>query len=944
MLIFIASISCAVNAQGAIIKSPIDQKQYRYLVLDNRLKVLLISDSETDKSAAALDVYVGSGAEPEGWQGLAHFLEHMLFLGTKKYPLAGQYQTFIQNNGGSHNAFTSFSHTNYYLSIASEHLQPALDRFSRFFIDPTFDEIYVDRERSIIHSEYQARKKDEYRRLWDVQKRWLNKDHPFSRFAVGSLETLRDREEASARETLVEFYNQYYSANIMALTVLGAESLNQLEQMVTERFSQIPDRDVVAPLFTQPYIAAELMPMRLHSIPEKEQHSARFVFPIPSTFQEYRSKPLNYIANLLGHEGSGSLYSLLKDQGWVESLSAGTGYMDEIQGEFSVQVTLTKSGLEHIEDIGQLLFQTINLIKQTGIEEWRFQEQSKLAHIAFRFEQESDPGRLVQSLAYRLQHYPPEDVLQGAYLMTTFKPNRIKTLLDYLRADNVNLHVSSPSLQTDKTSEYYDVAYSSVAIEPETVQRWQTTTVHDKLHLPAENPFIPQRLDLLAIDTKQKIPEKISTAQLSVAGGITLWYQPDNQFATPRANFYFNIMSPLANSSAKNLLLTELYVRLVNSQLTKIIYPAYLADLNYSLYRHARGFSVRVSGFEDKQSALLGIVIAALANPEYDEQKFKVIKAGLLRELGNVAKDSPSTQVVHEIYRLLLQPYWTEQERIAALGSITMGEVEKFVPELLKQVAVNILSHGDVSLQDSIARSRLVETLLKNSVFIAPLAKPTIRNLDSTKRYLRSLAIAHSDSALAAYFQGNDSARIERAKVALLQHLLEPSFYNQFRIVNRVGYLVHTSTLTIDQTPGLLFSAQSPSHSPMEINKLYEQFISDFGDTLAEMSEQQFAQLKTSLATKILRKDKNLSARTQHYWRDIDFEEYQFDSRQRFADAVAALTLQAMQAYYQTNIAPATGLLLVQSAGADVDIESARIAAQGYVETADASRFRQSLQ
>ena len=65
-------------------QSPNDSNQYRYLLLDNELPVLLISDPKTQKAAAALDVMVGSGDNPPGRGGLAHFLEHMLFLGTEK--------------------------------------------------------------------------------------------------------------------------------------------------------------------------------------------------------------------------------------------------------------------------------------------------------------------------------------------------------------------------------------------------------------------------------------------------------------------------------------------------------------------------------------------------------------------------------------------------------------------------------------------------------------------------------------------------------------------------------------------------------------------------------------------------------------------------------------------------------------------------------------------
>ena len=67
-------------AKEAIVKSRMDERQYESIVLPNQLKVLLISDPNSDKAAAAMDVYVGSASNPKERQGLAHFLEHMLFL------------------------------------------------------------------------------------------------------------------------------------------------------------------------------------------------------------------------------------------------------------------------------------------------------------------------------------------------------------------------------------------------------------------------------------------------------------------------------------------------------------------------------------------------------------------------------------------------------------------------------------------------------------------------------------------------------------------------------------------------------------------------------------------------------------------------------------------------------------------------------------------------
>ena len=111
-----------------IVHPPEDKRLYRGLEFTNGLKAVLISDPTTDKSAAALDVHIGSLSDPANIPGLAHFCEHMLFLGTEKYPKENEYSQFLSEHAGSSNAFTSGEHTNYYFDVSHEHLQGALDR------------------------------------------------------------------------------------------------------------------------------------------------------------------------------------------------------------------------------------------------------------------------------------------------------------------------------------------------------------------------------------------------------------------------------------------------------------------------------------------------------------------------------------------------------------------------------------------------------------------------------------------------------------------------------------------------------------------------------------------------------------------------------------------------------------------------------------------------
>lgn len=114
VLVLLLLVQASSSFSQTVITSSVNDREHRYLELENGLKVLLVHDGSADKAAAALDVYIGSADNPKDRPGLAHFLEHMLFLGTEKYPEPDAYQAFVNANGGSHNAFTATEHTNYF--------------------------------------------------------------------------------------------------------------------------------------------------------------------------------------------------------------------------------------------------------------------------------------------------------------------------------------------------------------------------------------------------------------------------------------------------------------------------------------------------------------------------------------------------------------------------------------------------------------------------------------------------------------------------------------------------------------------------------------------------------------------------------------------------------------------------------------------------------------
>ncbi len=937
MAIAIVLPSPASAATPEIIRSSLDSKQYRALELDNGLKVLLVSDSTADKAAASLDVHVGSGNDPDDWQGLAHFLEHMLFLGSQKYPEAGEYKKFIADHGGDYNAYTALFHTNYYFDISAEHLRPALDRFSRFFIDPTFDATFVDRERAVVHSEYQARRKEEGRRSWSARRQLINPEHPASRFAVGSQHTLRDRDGVTARQKLVEFYRRHYSADLMTLAVVGREPLDQLERWVTQRFAEIPDRDAKVRLFTQPYFPPHPRPWRLNVVPQKDQLRVSFVFPIASTEAWYRSKPLAYLANLIGHEGEGSLLALLESLGWAEGLSAGGGYMDKVQGTFEVSIQLTQPGLAHINEIGALLFQYMALLKAEGVEAWRYEEERKLAAIAFRFAEESAAGATARRLAVALHRYPLEDVLRGAYIMESYRPELITDLLARLRPDNVLLQVVAKGIETDSKTPRYGVDFGITEIRPATIARWRTGERDERLALPGANRFIPERLRAQSLESESAVPELISDHQ-----GMDIWYRGDSQFGTPRTVFYFSVQSPLAGGSARHRVLGELLVRMVNRQLVAATYPALLAGLYYELYSHSRGFSVRISGYEDRQSALLKTVLDALLAPRFDAAELALVKDELRREWENSSLEAPSDQTIHELYRLLLHPYWSEAERLQEIDEIGVDDLKSYTAQLFEKIHITALSHGDVTRARTAQLIERLRTSVADSQWIDQSERDRVRVLDQRDTYLRSMDVDHDDSALAIYFQGKDKSETERAKMLLLAQLVEAPFFFDLRTTNRVGYLVYAGRLSVLEVPGLFFSVQSPTHTPVQINQHINEFLERFEKVLEGMGTDEFARVKQGLIDRILTRDKKLAHRANRYWREIDRKEFGFDTRQRAAALIKNLTKSDILGYFRQVIKTQPRKLIVQSPGRRAQAADGQIHGAQYTPVGDATQFRKS--
>tara|TARA_R110000782_G_scaffold19301_18_gene52752 strand:- start:5802 stop:8651 length:2850 start_codon:yes stop_codon:yes gene_type:complete len=888
---------------SAVLKPASDQREYRYAELENGLKVMLISDAGADKAAASLDVNVGSRQDPRNYQGLAHFLEHMLFLGTEKYPEAGAYQAFITAHGGSHNAFTSFEHTNYFFDISADSLAPALDQFAQFFVAPLFNAEYVQREVNAVNSEYRARIRDDARRELSVFKAQVNQAHPFAKFSVGNLDTLQSTNELALREQLLEFYRKNYSANIMTLTVIGRESLDELEAMVLPKFSDVKNRSRHLAPITEPLFTAGDLPRWVNIQPVQNRRSLSINFPVPDAEKYWHNKPLNYIGNILGHEGSGSLLSVLKARGWADSLSAGQSFDYQGGALFGVDVALTVSGQKHVDEIVGLVYQSIAELRLKGVEAWRFEEQAGLAMQEFMFRAQPAAINEVVQLSMGLQRYPAQELLRGPYLMDEYRPELLAEFLAEMTPENSFISLVAPGVNADIEIPRYQVNYGVREVTAE--QLTALIPVSTKgLDLPAKNNFI-------ASDFALKKGDGSASPKLLADAPLELWLNTDDIFELPKGRVYLLLESEEVVADADRRAKSDLWLRMVKDQLNELAYPAQLAGLDFDVSVGWRGIQISVGGFNQKQGELLRELLAVLKKPEWQQDRFERLKAQRLRQFENAARQSPYQQVVAELPRMLNLENPGLKAHEAATKAATMAAVADHAQAVMGQLHLRMMVDGNFSEDDARSLAEVVTTTLPTvterrspSQFISHLPVGTV---------VREIDAEHDDSAVLLYVQSAVKGLQARVAMGLSAQMLSADFYHQLRTQKQLGYVVSASVYPQREVAGMIFLVQSPVMDPASVQAEINAYIQQWLKT--GVDEASFEKHKAGLLLRLAEQPENLWDAASRHWQDLLDDYLKFNSRDLLVQALTDLSYADWLAVTQRDLGAAQRALLVYNAG-----------------------------
>ena len=292
------------------------------------------------QAAALVRVHAGAHDAPLDYPGLAHFLEHLLFLGSHGYPQAQSLMPFVQGCGGQLNASTRERHTDFFFQVPSDAFDDALKRLLDMLARPLLDPAAQLREREVLQAEFLARGRDRETLCDAAIGTALGEAHPFAAFHAGNRETLPVEDETFQR-ALHGYHRRFYQTGQLELLIAAPFALQQVLQTLDCPECQLLGGEPVTRSIP-PLRMAEGPALRLQVAGARPCLNLAFALDgLPGE----AAVALDLLGEWLASQAPDSLLARLREPDWCDRVTLRVPYWHRGQGVAVVELQLTDQGI-----------------------------------------------------------------------------------------------------------------------------------------------------------------------------------------------------------------------------------------------------------------------------------------------------------------------------------------------------------------------------------------------------------------------------------------------------------------------------------------------------------------------------------------------------------------------------------------------------------------------
>lgn len=842
-----------------ILTPTFSERQTIKLLLENGLQAYLVSDPLVDKSSAALTVKTGSWEDPAEHPGIAHFLEHMLFLGNKKYPHESEYDKFLTEHGGHFNAFTSNDFTGYVFTVDHSALPEALDRFSCFFKEPLFNPSGVDRELQAINQEYAKNFENDNIREYYIYKEISPPGHPNNGFSMGNRESLQN----VTQEELKKWYETHYSANRMRVEVISNLPLNELRTLVIANFSTIPHTGILSSPPEIPTLSEASKGHMIYIEPLKHIRRLVLSWELPFKFAGMReTKPQVPVCQVLGHEGKNSMVDLLKSEKLIEGAEC---VAERIGGNsliFILQLNLTEAGVKKVDNVILRCFEAIANLKENGIPDHIIDELRTMTKLNYQYQSREDAFTHIIKEAMLLPNESMETYPEQSLTFQQHDPEAVNELIQFLTPENCIFELMAPSSSTNVSFEsrekWLKVPYTIKAISEKKLTEWKNAAPNKKINLPEINPYLPENTEVFSTASSNNslsssIPRPSPLFENDYGN---IYFAQDFHYAVPTVSCFFEIKTPeIDPADIESFVLADLFVKHASETLNSTLHPASSAGLDFFINRSNNGIIIRIDGYSDKSQILFMNIVSALKDFHPDEKKFKIYKDLILRHYQNNAQDTPLSQAYEVLHSILFKDFFLNKAKATALRKITFDRFHDFCKQLFRKTYVEGMIYGNLKQEQAEeAASHLIAALDSKPYSKKKQPKEEIIVLpkDSGPFFIEAKSKVQGNAAILTLAMDSFSFKERAAQKILMQAMKEP-FFSTLRTKQQTGYIVLTKPEELELHLFNVFAVQSNTHDGRDLLARFELFIESFLQEIdkTEVPIERFEKIKRALITSL---------------------------------------------------------------------------------------------
>eukprot|EP01022_Parablepharisma_sp_SALTPOND_P028905 TRINITY_DN71_c0_g1_i2.p1 TRINITY_DN71_c0_g1~~TRINITY_DN71_c0_g1_i2.p1 ORF type:complete len:1405 (+),score=173.34 TRINITY_DN71_c0_g1_i2:13186-17400(+) len=886
-------------------KSPIDNRGYSYKTLSNALRVVFVSDPQAIKAAVSLSVAAGSMHDPDEVPGLAHFCEHMVFMGTVDHPQENAFDEFLSKNGGTSNAETDQCLTHFFFDCSGPALRSALELFTGFFTGPLFSSSAVSREIEAIDSEFSGIKKDDHSRLHWLSREHLNQKNPINKPGHGSKESLN---VPDLRGKVSAFYAEHYSANLMTVVIYGPYGIPELESVAVPFLEKIPNKNlpsIEAQLTNFPKVYGEEYSGRLFKVvPTKVKRKLILKWHLPYYASEYKTKPYNYMFSMLGHEGPNSLLSYLKKKQWATSVISETSHEYPAFSTLGVTVKLTDQGENEWESVAEAVFGYIKTVQHTDLVQHKYilEEIEYMSNLNFAYKSKEQYIDYVRNISEALHWYPPENVLDHAYLYSSTCFDEIRkfnSMLTPSRADIFLLTRRAKSI-ANSVHKPWGTKYSVTPLPEDFMKKLLNPRIPSLVEcsLPPRNEFIPYEVPPKT-SLPPSVPEAPTLLQKTLLG--ELWYLYDTSFNIPKTIITMKLLSDNCGygSTMEGIVFASMYEKVVVDILSEFLYMGKLAGISVMLDFSGRGnygviqiksYSSNIVPFIRKLFQMLTEISIEKHYSTFQKQHEKYMKS-----LESFALKPPDEQMLDYYKSICYTHFFLPDKLLPVAERLTF---EKFISQYkqwLKQAHYTLYLHGTISEADAMNVAKVVEeNLLQGALRNESIPEQKLLKIPAKTSYVYIKAAQEEDeenSTLASYFQGEPKSSLkESAIMSVLNKFMEEKGFNVLRTQEQLGYSVAVVGFSQLDVLGVLIFIESNRYCPEMLVSRVNAFLEILFESLHGMKIEEFKHYVESAKIEFLEKDVKLKDKVRRIGKEIFESEFEYNRKEKMIKEIDTVT------------------------------------------------------